>query len=206
VSAGFPWVLVREAGLPWSLAVAFGLLGVLLGAWSARQLRQCDYPRAFKTAAAQWTLFLAVLLMFGVPAMDRRDWQPLQAPYLEAMVVHRGGARIECAGLSETQMGFASLTFQQQLPDLQDPSQLQGALDQPGPVAVLVEPAFWASAQAQGVVGTVLTTEADGLPPRRRQKAPFLVVNRAAHELPPQDPQLAVIAGRPSRPRRRVLG
>jgi len=203
VSAGFPWVLVREAGLPRSLAIAIGLLGVLLGARSARQLRQCDYPRAFWTAAAQWTLFLAVLLVFGVPAMDRRDWKPLQAPYQEAMVMHRAGAAIVCAGLSETQMGFASLTFQQQLPALQDPSQLQGALDQPGPVAVLVEPTFWAQAQTQGAHGTVLITEADGIPPGRRRKAPILVVNRGGQGIRPNDKMTHTIAsfrGSPSLP------
>jgi 4-amino-4-deoxy-L-arabinose transferase-like glycosyltransferase len=195
VGAGFPWVLVREAGLSRFLAMAIGLLMGVLGARVARQMRQCDYPRALLAASAQWTLFLATLLVFGVPAMDRCDWKPLQAPYREAMVVHEAGARILCAGLTETQMGFASLTFQQQLPDLQDPSQLQGALDQPGPVAVLVEPAFWARAQAQGVHGTVLTTEADGLPPRRRLKAPFLVVNQAGRGIPLQEQAARAIIG-----------
>jgi 4-amino-4-deoxy-L-arabinose transferase-like glycosyltransferase len=195
LAAGFPWVLVREAGLARSLAVAIGLLAVGLGARSARQLRQCDYPRAFGTVALQWTLFLAIFQVVGVPAMDRRDWKPLQAPYQQAMVVHQAGARIVCAGLSETQMGFASLTFQQQLPALQDPSQLRGTLDQPGPVAVLVEPAFWARARALGVVGTVLTTEADSMPPRRRLKAPLLVVNQAGRGLPPREQTPLAIVG-----------
>jgi len=180
VAVGFPWVLVREAGLSRLLASAVGLLALGLGAWSSYQLWRRNYPGAFRTAMIQWTLFLVILSLFGVPAMDRRDWKPLQGPYRQAMVLHRAGASIVCAGLDETQTGFASLTFQRQLPALLYPSQLQAALDRPDPVAVLVEPIFWTRAQAQGVHGTVVATEADTMPPRRRLKAPVLVVNRAA--------------------------
>lgn len=125
-----------------------------------------------------WSLFLLFVLGFGAPAMDRRDWLPLQAPYRQALALRRAGAAIACAGLSETQAGFASLTFQQRLPTLADPARLQAALDQPGPVAVLVERAFWARAQAQGVRGQVVPTEADSMPVRRQNKAPVLVLNR----------------------------
>jgi hypothetical protein len=58
------------------------------------------------------------------------------------------------------------------------PEDLRSLLDQARPVAVLVEPGWWARAQAMGVTGTVLPTEADPLPARRRSRAPVLVINR----------------------------
>jgi 4-amino-4-deoxy-L-arabinose transferase-like glycosyltransferase len=178
VAAGFPWVLVREAGLSRGLAAGFSLMALAMCAWSAYQLRWRRYPAAFRIAMAQWTLFLALFLGFGVPAMDRRDWQPLEAPYRQALVLERAGSAIAYAGLSETQLGFASLTFGQVLPAVPDPGQMQAELDHAGPVAVLVEPGWWARAQALGAHGTVVPTEADQLPPRRRARAPVLVINR----------------------------
>ena len=186
LAAAFPWVLVREAGLSRLLAAGMGLLALGLAARAANQLRWRHYPGAFRSAMLQWSLFLIFVQGFGVPAMDRRDWQPLQAPYRQALALHRAGAAIACAGLSETQTGFASLTFQQRLPTLPDPARLQAALDQPGPVAVLVERGFWARAQAQGVRGRVVPTEADSMPARRQIKAPTLVINRFLPHPAPQ--------------------
>ena len=179
LAAAFPWVLVREAGLSRLLAAGMGLLALGLGTRAAIQLRRRQHPGAFRSAMLQWALFLLFVLGFGVPAMDRRDWLPLQDPYRQALALRRAGAAIACAGLSETQAGFVSLTFQQQLPTLADPARLQATLDQSGPVAVLVERGFWARAQAQGVCGRVVPTEADSMPARRQNKAPVLVVNRA---------------------------
>jgi len=177
VAAGFPWVLVREAGIPGLLAAAISVTAFALGGAAARRLWRRDYPGAFRLAMIQWGLFMASFLVIGVPAMDRRDWLPLQAPYARALAMQQAGASIACAGLSETQLGFASLTFRKVLPVLERPDQLSRALGQPNPVAVLVEPRWWQEAQALGVRGTVVPTGTDQLPPRRRLRAPVLVVN-----------------------------
>jgi len=178
LAAGFPWVLVREDGLSRVLAGAVALVSLALAAWAARQLGRRDYPGAFRVAMVQWSLFLAILLTFGVPAMDRRDWQPLVDPYRRAQALVQAGAGLSCAGLSETQLGFASLTFQRVLPTLERPDQLQELLRQPSPQAVLVEPRWWARAQSRGVRARVVATAADALPPARRDRAPVLVTNR----------------------------
>jgi len=119
-----------------------------------------------------------VVVLIGVPALDRRNWAPLQAPYFRALELSRQGASLACAGLSESQLGFASLTLHQVVPVLERPDQLQALLDQPRPVAVLVEAGWWAQAQAAGVRGIVLPTRADALPSPRKLRAPVLVVNR----------------------------
>ncbi len=178
LAAGFPWVLVREDGLAPRLAAPVTLLALGLAAWAGFQLRRRDYPGAFRVAMLQWSLFLALLLSFGVPAMDRRDWLPLVDPYRRAQALAQAGAGIACAGLSETQLGFASLTFQRVLPTLERPDQLKALLGQERPQVVLVEPRWWAAAQAAGVGGRVLPTAADALPPTRRDRAPVLVTNR----------------------------
>jgi hypothetical protein len=93
-------------------------------------------------------------------------------------VLCQGGASLACAGLNETQLGFSSLTFHQVLPVIESSDQLQAMLNQAGPVAVLVEPGWWAQARAMGVRGIVVPTEADTLPSPRKFRAPVLVINR----------------------------
>ena len=178
VAAVFPWLLAREAGLAPGLAVAAGLLSLLLTAWSANRLWRRDLPAAFKGTILQWILFLGVVVLFGVPALDRQNWAPMEAPYLRALALRREGASLACAGLNETQLGFSSLTFHAIVPVLGSPEQLRAMLDQVGPVAVLVEPGWWAQAQDQGVRGIVVPTEADTLPSPRKFRAPVLVINR----------------------------
>ncbi|GEM_PF-1073691 len=178
VATAFPWLLVREAGVsPW-LAAASGAVSLALTAWSARRLWRRDLPGAFKGAILQWVLFLGVVVLFGVPGLDRRNWAPIRAPYLHALALSREGASLACCGLNETQLGYSSLTFHKVLPVLGSPEELRALLNQGRPVAVLVEPGWWARARDQGVGGTVVPTEADALPPRRRLRAPVLVVNR----------------------------
>jgi 4-amino-4-deoxy-L-arabinose transferase-like glycosyltransferase len=178
VALCFPWQLVREAGVSPMLAVASGILSLAVAVGSANKLWVQDLPAAFKGIILQWILFLAVVVGFGVPALDRENWVPLQAPYQRALVLRQGGASLACAGLNETQLGYSSLTFHQVLPVLGSPEHLQAALDQAGPVAVLIEPGWWAHAQAMGVRGIVVPTEADTLPARRKLRAPVLVINR----------------------------
>jgi 4-amino-4-deoxy-L-arabinose transferase-like glycosyltransferase len=178
VAAVFPWLLAREAGLSPGLAAAAGLFSLALTVWSAIRLWRRDLPAAFKGTILQWILFLGVVVLFGVPALDRQNWAPMEAPYLRALVLRQEGASLACAGLNETQLGFSSLTFHAILPVLGSPEQLRAMLDQVGPVAVLVEPGWWAQAQDQGVRGIVVPTEADTLPSPRKFRAPVLVINR----------------------------
>ena len=178
VAMAFPWLLVREAGVsPW-VAAAGGLLSLVLIVGSAERLWRRRVRAAFNGAVVTWILFLGWVVLFGVPALDRQNWAPLQAPFLHAQALAREGARLACAGLNETQLGYSSLTLHQVLPVLERPEQLRALLEQAGPVAVLVEPGWWARAQAQGVRGTVVPTEADRLPSGRRHRAPVLVINR----------------------------
>ena len=177
LATAFPWLLVREAGVSPTLAVASGAISLALTARAAHRYRRRDPPAAFNGLILQWILFLGLVVRVGVPALDRQNWAPLQAPYLRALELSRQGASLACAGLNETQLGFSSLTFHQVIQVLGSPEQLQAALDQPRPVAVLVEPGWWARAQAAGVAGIVVPTEADTLPARRRDRAPVLVIN-----------------------------
>jgi len=190
VAMAFPWMLVREVGVsPW-LAVASSLLSLALTVWSAGRLWRRDLLAAFQGAILQWILFLGVVVLFGVPALDRQNWVPLQAPYHRALALRREGARLACAGLNETQLGYSSLTFHQVLPVLSSPEQLQARLSQPELVAVLVEPGWWERAQAAGVRGIVVPTEADTLPAPRRFRAPVLVLNRILEH--PQKGDIAI--------------
>jgi 4-amino-4-deoxy-L-arabinose transferase-like glycosyltransferase len=177
-AAVLPWILVQEAGVaPWA-ATVLDLAVLVLAAAAVRRLRRRDYAGALEWTLRPWLLLLAGLVLVAAPALDRSTWAPLQAPYRRALALHRAGAGLACAGLNETQLGYSSLTFRQPLSVLERPDQLRALLGQPGPVAVLVEPGWWARAQAGGVAGTVVPTDADQLPPRRRSRAPVLVINR----------------------------
>ena len=178
LAAGFPWVLVREAGLSAMVAAAVGVIALVLTAWSAVRLWRRDLPAAFKGAILQWILFLGAIVLFAVPVLDRKDWAPIQAPYFRALALSQKGASLACAGLTETQLGFSSITLHQVVPVIESPGQLQTLLNQARPVAVLVGHDWWAQAQAAGVRGIVVPTEADRLPSPRKFRAPVLVVNR----------------------------
>ena len=178
VTAGFTWMLVKETGVSPLPAAANAVLVLCLAAWSVQRLRRRDYPGAFKGLVLQWLLLLALVVWLWVPAVDRQDWEPLQGPYRQALLLRQAGYSLAGAGLSETQLGFSSLTLQQVLPMLERPDQLQSMLDRAEPVAVLVEPGWWAQVQASGVRGTLVPTEADAVPPKQRGKAPVLVINR----------------------------
>lgn len=56
--------------------------------------------------------------------------------------VQRDWGFLAWAGLTETQLGYSSLTLHQVLPVLERPEQLGALLDQSAPVAVLVEPGW----------------------------------------------------------------
>jgi hypothetical protein len=178
VAVVFPWMLVREAGVSPVVAVASCLLALVLTVWSANRIWRRDIPAAFKGVILQWVLFLGVVVLVAVPALDRQNWAPIQAPYFRALALSQKGASLACAGLTETQVGFSSLTLHQVLPVLESPEQLRDLLTQPRPVAVLVEHGWWARAQAEGVTGIVVPTEADTLPAPRKFRAPVLVINR----------------------------
>jgi 4-amino-4-deoxy-L-arabinose transferase-like glycosyltransferase len=178
VSLAFPWITVREAGVSPIVAGTSGVLSLTLAAGSVNRLWNRDLPAAFKGIILQWILFLAVVVGFVVPALDRQNWVPLQAPYRRALTLKQMGASLACAGLTETQLGCSSLTLHQVLPVLESPNQLQALLSQARPVAVLVEAGWWERAQAWGVRGKVVATEADTLPAPRRFRAPVLVINR----------------------------
>ena len=177
VAGGFPWVLVQEADLsPW-LAGAMTAASTAFAFWAGGRLRRGDAAGAFHAVMVHWTLFLGLLLAFGVPLMDRQDWSPLQDPYRQALALREDGASLAAAGLTETQMGLASLTLHQVLPVLDGPGEVTALLGQGRPVAVLVGRELWARAAAEGARGTEVPTEADALPPARRARTPALVRN-----------------------------
>ena len=179
VAASFPWVLLKEEGFSIGYAIAISLISLSLSAWSVRLLWRREYPRAFGITMIQWTLFLSHLLAFGVPAIDRHEWRPLVDPYHHALALRDAGASLACAGLSETQLGHASLTLREVLPVVNRLNQLRELLAQATPVAVLVEPHWWERAQAEGIKATVVATAASSLPPNRSRRAPVLVINPA---------------------------
>jgi len=177
VAAGFPWVLVNEAGLsPWLAGAGTGTTAAF-ALWAWLRLRRGDAAGALQSVMAHWALFLGLLLAFGVPLMDRQDWSPLQGPYRAALDQRQSGATLAAAGLTETQMGLASLTLHQVLPVLDGPGALVAYLGQDRPVAVLVGRELWAMAAAQGARGREVPTEADALPPARKARTPALVRN-----------------------------
>ncbi len=179
MAVGFPWVLVKEFSFSKGYAAAISAVSLPLSVWSARQLWRKNYHGAFGVTMVHWTLCLSLFLAYGVPSMDRQQWKPLVDPYLRALAMRDAGAELVGAGLTETHMGYASLTFQQMLPTVDRPDQLRALLNRPMPVAVLVEPHWWERAQADGMKGTVVATAASILQPNRRERTPMLVINAA---------------------------
>lgn len=183
LGVGFPWVAMIRAQLPWRLALGLSAGSFVLSAISLRRLWRRDFPGALDWGMTQWSVFLALFLMIAVPQWDRELWRPLATPYAAALRFERAGAHVVESQLTETQLGFASLRLRHDLPAVDTAEGLQAELSVPGPVAVLVEPAWWEKVAGQVPSGIPVPTQATGLRPSFRRRAPVLVVNAAARPL-----------------------
>ena len=193
LGAGFPWVAMVRAQVPWGAALALSLGSLVLSGVSLRLLWRRDFPGALDWGMAQWAGFLAAFLVLAVPQWDREIWRPLADPYAAARELEQAGARVVEGRLSETQLGFASLRLRHVLPVADEAGPLRAALASERPVAALVEPLWWAVELAARPPGEVWPTAASGLPPSQRGRAPLLVLNPAAA-------RLASRGGRPPAP------
>jgi len=143
LGAALPWLVVVQVGLHWRLALLVTAVSLGLTAVAVLMLFQRRLPRVLDVTMIQWTVFLLFFMAVAVPALDR-EWRPILVPFELARVLETRGARVCQGRLSETQLGYASLTLRHVLPPADSPEAVRAALNAPEPVALLLEPSvYW---------------------------------------------------------------
>ena len=181
LGAGFPWYLAMQGNMPKTAAAALSLGSLFLSAASLRHLWRRDHTAVLNETMLQWAAFLALFLIVAVPSYDRESWAPVTRPYQAARALEKHGYTVYACRLTETQLGFCSLTLRHTLPTLDDPSQLKAALASPHPVVVIIEPVHWRSPafREAGAASLELQTGASGPRGRMDNRAPGVLVNVA---------------------------
>ena len=174
---GFPWFVLPLSGQKWIFPLIASVLGVALSALSIRLLWQRRFHAALDWIMAQWTGVLLLFLIFGVPMRDKADEAPLREPYGVALKLEQKGARVMEAHLTETQLGFASLTLRHTLPSLKTEAEIRRALDGQESVVVLADAAWCDRHPALVKPGAELRLEASQIP-KLRSRMPLILINR----------------------------
>ncbi|HET6329337.1 MAG TPA: glycosyltransferase family 39 protein [Holophagaceae bacterium] len=179
LGAGFPWYLAVRGEMPKAAAAAVSLVSLALSAASLRHLWRRDHTAALNEVMLQWTAFLAVFLVVAVPSYDREAWAPLTHPYEVAQTLEKNGYTVYASCLTETQMGFSSLTLRHDLPTLNDPAKVRAALASPRPVVVLIEPLHWKAPafREAGAAAIVVRTRTSDCRKCSDNRAPEVLVN-----------------------------
>jgi len=164
LGAALPWLVVVQAKLPWTRALGVSAVSLALTTLAVLMLVQRRLPRVLDVTMAQWTIFLLFFMGVGVPALDR-EWRPILVPFELARRMETRGAKVYQGRLTETQLGYASLTLQHVIPPVATPEAVQAALAEPEPVALLLEPTlYWRDdIRPRGFPGRVVPLEASGI-------------------------------------------
>jgi hypothetical protein len=73
----------------------------------------------------------------------RKTFLPILQPFTLARELEARGAKVYQGGLTETQLGYASLELRHVLPPAATPEAVRAALEAPEPVALLLEPTIY---------------------------------------------------------------
>ena len=183
LGVGFPWVLVDRVQAPGSLALALALGSAVMTGYSVALLRERRFPRALDWIMAQWSIFLVLFLIFGVPELDR-EWRPILEPFHLAHRLEGQGATVYAGHLEETALGYASLEFQHALPTVDTPEAVRAALAAPHPVALLLQTKhYWRGTLGRQQPGGLEIATSATHSRKLWDRAPTLVVNAAAEKL-----------------------
>jgi 4-amino-4-deoxy-L-arabinose transferase-like glycosyltransferase len=183
LGAALPWLVVAQAGLHRGLALLVTGVSAAMTAVAVRALVQRRLPRVLDLTMVQWTVFLIFFVAVGVPALDR-EWRPILQPFTLARELEARGARVYQGGLTETQLGYASLELRHVLPPVATPEAVRAALESPGPVALLLEPTItWKQVlKPLALPGVEVPLEA-AQSPEIWYRTPVLFLNERAWEL-----------------------
>ena len=176
---GFPWFVLPLSDRKWLFPLVASVIGGALSALSIRLLWQRRFHAALDWVMAQWTGVLLLFLIFGVPIRDRADEAPLREPYGVALKLEQQGARVMEAHLTETQLGFASLTLRHTLPSLKTEDDIRSALEGQESVVVLADAVWCDQHPALVKPDNERRTEASKIP-RMRSRMPLVLINRPA--------------------------
>ena len=171
------------------LTTALCLLSLLLSGIALALFWQRRLPLVVDWTMAQWTFFLALILVFAVPDLDR-EWRPILEPYTLARSLEAQGASVHEGRLSETQLGYASLAFRRVIPPAGTSAEVRRLMESPRPAVLLAEPKFyWRQELRPGGLGEEWPTGASRSW-RLWDRAPALILNPAARALlgPPGPP------------------
>lgn len=174
---GFPWFVLPLSGQKWLFPLIASFIGAALSALSIRLLWQRRFHAALDWTMAQWTGVLLLFLVFGVPLRDKADEQPLREPYALAQRFEQKGARLLEAHLTETQLGFSSLTFRHTLPALNTEAEVRAALEGPEPVVVLAD-AVWCDQHPGLVKPEAESPTGASRIPKMRSRIPLVLISR----------------------------
>jgi hypothetical protein len=175
--------MVVQVQLHKGLAALLSGVSLAASAAAVALLAQRRLPRVLDVTMAQWTLFLMAFMAIAVPALDR-EWRPILVPFELARRLEAGGARVYEGRLSETELGYASLTLQHVLPPVATPEAVDAALAAPEPAALLLEPSLYWKHDLRPRVDPALVVPLAAYQHKELWfRTPVLVLNRPARAL-----------------------
>lgn len=177
-AAAGPWLLVRDYGIGWPWPLAGSALAAGLGLVAFRALRRGRHRAVLDTLLVIWGSGLLWLVLV-LPVVKDDRLRRVEMPFhLAARIARSTGSGLHQLGLSEADLGMASLIVRAPLAQVESLEALGGVLAQDGPRIVLANPGEKEIAMAARCRGRVLQPER----PRDGQQGTGLLVilNEAA--------------------------
>jgi len=132
-----PWGMVKHYGLPWEPALAFTAVAAGAAALAARRLRKQDLRGLMDHALGTWVIALVLMNLVLPPLKDPTTRMADQAFRAARERIQSVGAEVWESGLSESELGLASLIIRKPLPSVKTLGEIKVLLAQDRPVVVL---------------------------------------------------------------------